>query len=229
MEKPKVILVFGGLALLAIFVLIGFARLSFEQSIESTLAQYDQSSRQSVQRSLSDGTVVTPPPVLPTDPAVTPDNYSLTIIEYADFECPYCQQMAGVLAEVLFQREGIRYVWKDLVIPGHPQAKPAALAARCAQEQDKFWAYHDILFANQELLGPEFYTEAAKELSLDEERFSACIAANRYLPQINRGLDEANQYGIDGTPYLFIGSTRIDRLVTASELNDIIDIELQKK
>ena len=90
-------------------------------------------------------------PVAATDP--TKGSGPIEILEFSDFECPYCQKAQSMIREMLAKYEGkVKLVWKDFPLPNHEYAVPAAVAARCAQEQGKFWEYHDVLFANQQAL-----------------------------------------------------------------------------
>jgi len=213
-----------------------YARVALDTAFDETLDKYDQKnviSQGPAGQKTSDPLVtkgVLVPPVKPGDPVKGATNAQLTIIEYGDFQCPFCGQMAGVLDNILTTYPDTRLVWKDLPNPLHFEARPAALAARCAQNQnqDQFWAYHDLLFSNQDQLGEELYLSAAETLGLDLNSFTTCLNSDAYIELIGRGLDEANNYGVDGTPYLFVGSQRINQAVTFEELSRVVEQELTK-
>ncbi len=197
-NNRKVIFILGVLALLAIFVLIIFARMALRESLDKTLDQYEQGpvttlgpqGQPAADPLLTKGVLI--PPVLPTDPVRGDTRAQLTIIEFGDFQCPFCADIAPVLAQVLASYPEVRLVWKDLPNPAHPQARPAALAARCAQNQDKFWEFHDLLFANQAELGDKLYKQIAEVLELDLTSFNSCLASQAYIEVVGEGLAAAN-------------------------------------
>lgn len=161
------------------------------------------------------------------DPVRGSQNARLYILEFGDFECPYCEQMAVVLAEALVEfKEDISLVWKDFPNPVHLQARGAALAARCAGEQGKFWEYHDYLFANQDSLSREVYNQIALELDLDLPQFNNCLETEKYIEQVGQGLVDGQKLEVDATPYLFIGNTKVDQAISKEQLAGIIRREL---
>ncbi len=106
------------------------------------------------------------------DPVLGPENAPLTIVEFSDYQCPACRKNHEVVRELRgLYKERIRWIFKDFPMPGHKWAKGAALAARCAAEQGKFWQYQDMLFASQDELSPDRLTQFAKELGLPLEPF----------------------------------------------------------
>lgn len=242
-RRYSAIIISGLVALLAIFVLLAFARslvsdtvfetrlgyeLAFEQELAKQKLNLSQTSDPLVTKSDLVTSALGIPAVLETDPLKGPSQAQLTIIEYGDFECSFCAQLAPVLDEVLAEHDQVRVVWKDLPNPAHLQARQAANAARCAQAQGKFWPYHDLLFANQDNLGPELYLQIAEVLELELSGFSSCLGAQTFDALASQGLSDANTYNIDATPYLFVGRQRLDRLVSLPELQTIINQELQR-
>ena len=133
----------------------------------------------------------------------------VAIIEYSDFQCPFCGQYAREIYPHLdsdYVKSGkVRYYFRDLPLPSHPQALTAALAARCAGEQGKFWEMHDSLFANQEALSPADLSRRAQGFGLDEAKFNACLANGKYRENIRRSAAGAERMGINGTPAFFLG------------------------
>jgi protein-disulfide isomerase len=133
----------------------------------------------------------------------------VTIIEFTDLQCPYCARHATQTFPRL-QREYIdtgklRYTSRDLPLPFHSFAMPAAVASRCAGEQGRFWEYREALFASQTLLGTEPYGRIAGELGLDVERLEACRADGRQEANVKADIALASSVGIRSTPAFVIG------------------------
>ena len=164
------------------------------------------------------------PAVAPTPATIVMDNVAatlgeetaaVTIVEYTDYQCPYCARHAAetlpqMLTEMI-ETGRVRYVVKDFPLDSiHPQARAAAVAARCAGEQDAYWGMHDALFARQaEWSGQDatltdLFAGMAAELSLDGDAFAACLADGRYDAAIQANQDEGFALGVDGTPAFFI-------------------------
>jgi len=137
----------------------------------------------------------------------------VVLIEYADFQCPYCAQYANATYREI-QRNyvdtgKIRYTFRHLPLEQlHPQARSAAEAAECAREQDHFWDFHDRLFANQKALGPADLESHARALQLDVPRFQACFTAGKVSAAVSESVEEANRLGLTGTPAFLIGEVQ---------------------
>ena len=228
-KNVRLYLFLGGLSVVAIFVLFSFGRSVVEQGLEASRSELATEIADTVgeNRNVPLGA----PAVLAVDPVRQYGNNTaspaeLTIIEYGDFQCPYCADMADTLAEVLTQYPAVRLVWKDLPNPVHFEARAAAHAARCAQDQGVFWEYHDALFAGQSELSEELYAVIATELGLDMVQFTTCMSDQSHGVRIDVGVEDAEQYRITATPFLFVGTHRVDKLITADELASIIDAQL---
>jgi len=162
-----------------------------------------------------------------SDPVRGSGSAQLTILEFGDFECPYCQSVSEDLSRVLVEYQGrVNLVWKDFPSPSHANARTAALAARCAEDEGKFWQYHDYLFVNQEELSRELYNDIALELKLDLARFNKCLDNSEKIELVGQGLTDGQAIGVDATPYFFIGNKKYDYALTYGELRKIIDSEL---
>ena len=133
----------------------------------------------------------------------------VALIEYADFECPYCGQFEREIYPQLssdyIESGKVRFSYRDLPLEMHPHAMLAARAARCAGEQGKYWEMHDSLFAKQNLLRQADMPGRALELGLDQAKFAECLSSDRYMVEINQSASEAHKMGINGTPTFFIG------------------------
>jgi protein-disulfide isomerase len=128
------------------------------------------------------------------------------IVEFSDFQCPYCREVAATLRSVLAKHEGtVALAFRDMPIQQiHPLALGAAEAARCAGEQGKFWEYHDLLFADQNRLDHNGLLEKARTLKLDEKQFDSCLTTEKYKPQIQQDSQDGMRAGVSGTPGFFI-------------------------
>jgi protein-disulfide isomerase len=133
----------------------------------------------------------------------------VAIIEYSDFECPFCGKYAReVFPQVVqnYVKTGkVRYYYRDLPLPMHPNAFPAARAARCAGEQGKFWEMHDSLFANQAALTKNDISARAGSIGLDVSKFNECLASDRYGDIIRKSATGAERLGVNGTPAFAFG------------------------
>jgi protein-disulfide isomerase len=150
----------------------------------------------------------------PSSPAAREDDFYIgnrsatpaqTIIEFGDFECPYCAA-AGVQAQRLVARHPeTKLVWKDCPLPNHPNSASAAAAARCAGAQGKFWQYHDLLFAAAGSIGPDFYLSAAAGLGLDAAAFASCLSSGETAARVRASLAECAAAEVTDLPWFFIG------------------------
>lgn len=153
----------------------------------------------------------------------------VTITEFADFSCPFCRQMEPTLKELLNKYSGkVKLSYRDFPMQQiHPGADLAAKASRCAGEQNKFWEYHDLLFSNTSEFSSQYLVENAKQLKLDEIRFSSCLNSGRYDAQIDRDAEDGIRAGTSGTPSFFINGIFLGGAQPAEAFERIIDEELQ--
>src|SRR6266705_3000471 len=130
----------------------------------------------------------------------------VVIVEFSDFQCPYCQAVAPTLKKLLLKYEGrVSLAYLDLPLRDiHPQAQSAAEASRCAGEQGKFWEYHDLLFANQSKLDRPGLIEHARKLQLDDKRFEACLTGGKFRTAVSSDAQDGMRAGVNGTPAFFI-------------------------
>src|SRR5215475_11727585 len=135
----------------------------------------------------------------------------ITLVEFTDLECPFCRAFhVGTFEQI--KREYIdtgkvRFISRDFPLDFHRNARPAALAVRCAGEQGKFWEMRHGVTVNAAALSGEVYDRLARELGLDAGRFTACIAADRYKADIDRDVADATSAGVTGTPTFVLGPT----------------------
>lgn len=136
----------------------------------------------------------------------------VTIIEFTDLQCPYCARFSTQtfpeLQKKYIDTGKVRFVTRDLPLTFHAQAVPAAVAARCAGDQGKYWQYRERLFAAQQSLGEATYDKLATEMKLDLRKFKACRAAPEYQTAAEADRTAANALGITGTPTFLVGTVR---------------------
>jgi Na+/H+ antiporter NhaA len=137
------------------------------------------------------------------------EDASVTLVEYGDFECPYCGQAEPVIREFLADHGDVRYVWRHLPLTDvHPEAQIAAEAAEAASEQGAFWEMHDLLFQHQDALRRPDLESYAQELGLDVERFSDALRTHEFAGRVADDVDSADLSGVAGTPTFFVNGRR---------------------
>lgn len=153
----------------------------------------------------------------------------VTIIEFVDFECPYCREAYPVIKSVAEKYQSVvRVVFKHLPMENtHPDALIAANAAACAKEQGKFWEYHDMLFEKQKLDSASLL-EDARELGLNTDKFNLCLTDSKFQKNIDTDLMDAASLGLKGTPTYIVNRYKIEGTLT-SELWDKVILELLQK
>ena len=150
----------------------------------------------------------------------------VVVIEFADYECPYCQQIEPELKKLEAEYNGkIAFAFKDSPLPMHPHAEKAAEAASCAGVQGKFWEYHDLLFASKQYELPDLKKQA-RTLGLDGKAFDLCLDSGQRASAVKGQLAEAEQLGLSGTPVLFINGRFLNGLVDYSTLRGVVAEEI---
>lgn len=147
-----------------------------------------------------------------------PEDAAVTLVEFADFQCPACARFYGFSGRLIKQNyvDGggtVRWVFYDYPLDQHPHAIPAALAARCAGEQGRYWPMHDLMFARQAQWSSKDdargdFEEMAEELGLDKGAFRECVREGRYLEQIFASAKYGQRLGVNSTPTLFVNGQR---------------------
>jgi protein-disulfide isomerase len=163
-------------------------------------------------------------------PSRGPANAPITIVEFSDFECPYCSKAEEVVSEVVrVYGDKIRVVYRDLPLPMHPNAAKAAEAAHCAGEQGKYWEMHAKLFSNQRALEVPALKGYAKDLKLDQAKFDKCLDSGATAALVEEGKKAGNELGINGTPAFFVNGVMINGAQPFDAFKEIIDAELAQK
>lgn len=177
------------------------------------------------------GKYLNSPVITDADSVTGPKDAKIKIVEFSDFQCLYCKIFHKDLMEVLREYNGkILFVFKHLPLSIHPLAENAALASACANEQGKFLAYADYLFANQADWGRATNTQKfknyARYLKLNGPNFTKCLDTKRYQDKINADIDMANTFSVNGTPGTFINNTFLNGAVSADIIRETINKEL---
>jgi protein-disulfide isomerase len=148
----------------------------------------------------------------------------ISVIEYGDFECPYCRQITPILLEMAQPYGGqVRFVWRDFAIPEiHPTALPAAIFARCAGLQGKYWEAHDALMS-ADSLKERGLDSIAKKLNLDETQLDACRRTPAVGQAILRDVEEARADGIKNAPLIFVGAQAFESFTDTEALRQAIE------
>jgi protein-disulfide isomerase len=153
----------------------------------------------------------------------------IQLVEFSDFECPYCRQLEPVLTRLRDKYgERLRLVWKDFPLPIHGHAHGAAEAARCAGDQGHFWEYHDLLFANQQSLTPDDLKRHAHTVKLDLDQFVACLERGTHRGDIAADLEEGTRQGIEATPTVFINGRPVVGAQPLEVYEQVIEEELSR-
>ena len=156
-------------------------------------------------------------------------NAPIEMIEFSDFQCPFCLRANPTVQQVLnTYGDRIRFVYRHYPLPNHPNARPAAEAAACANEQGKFWPYHDRLFANPAKLSDADLKQNAAELGLDTSKFNACVDSHKAKAQIDADVRAGEDAGVDGTPAFFINGRMISGAQPFDVFKKVIDEELKR-
>ena len=175
------------------------------------------------------------PPVFVTelDDGVSPvrgaANAVVTIVEFSDFECPFCKQVQSALKQVVetYGRE-VRLVFKHLPLEGHRNSLPAARAAYCAAEQDRFWQFHDALFAAGNL-SPPVFEQIASDLGLGLPKFQECVASERSRAAVVKDIEAAGLLRLDSTPSFVVNGKVIKGALSFAVFQKIIEQELSQR
>ncbi len=162
-------------------------------------------------------------------PSKGPKNAPVTIVAFSDFECPFCARVLPTLEQIEKDYGNkVRIAFKHQPLPFHPNAKIAAAASMAANEQGKFWQYHDKLFQNQKALDRASLERYAEELKLDMGKFRQVLDSNKYAAQIDADSAEGMRIGANGTPTFFINGRTLVGAQPVSEFKRVIDEELKK-
>jgi len=169
------------------------------------------------------------PIISSADPGIGLKNAPVVMVQFSDFECDFCAEQEEVLKKIKEKyNDSLRIIWKDYPEPDYNSSSyAAAMASRCAQNQGKFWEFHDFLFKNNENLNKEIFYKGAKDLGLDTYVFEACLDDQKTRNKIDENIAEADALDIPGVPFLYINDREIMGSLSEEELGKIIQSELE--
>lgn len=165
-----------------------------------------------------------------TGPSKGPANAPVTIVEFSDFECPFCVKAEPTVKALLAKYpDKIKLVYRDFPLPMHPHAPKAAEAAHCAEDQGKYWEMHEKLFANNEKLGVADMKATAREIAgLDAAKFDRCLDSGEKAPVVEKNRKAGEDAGVSGTPAFFINGRPLSGAQPLEAFTAIVDQELKK-
>jgi len=167
--------------------------------------------------------------VAANEPSRGPADAPVTIVEYSDFECPFCARVLPTLQQVTeTYGDQVRIVYRDYPLAIHANAQLAAEAAQCAHLQDQFWAYHDKLFENQRALDEAALKKYAADLELDTKQFTQCLDERTQQAGVVAETSQGNALGVTGTPAFFINGRFISGALPLQNFKDVIEDELSR-
>jgi protein-disulfide isomerase len=165
-------------------------------------------------------------------PVTTTKDTKVTIIEFSDFQCPFCARGAEVVQE-LKKAYGskVKIAFRHFPLPMHKEARPASEASMCVNEQstDKFWKFHDILFKNQQSLDNESLAKYAKEAGADVAKFKACFESKKYAKQVQEDMEYGEKIGVRSTPTFFVNGQIVNGAVPKEQFDELISEAMASK
>lgn len=170
------------------------------------------------------------PATVDDDVVVGDANAPVTVIEFGDYECPYCEQFYTTIEkpmrEEYIKTGKVKMVFRDYPLSFHPAAQPAAEAAECAGEQGKYWEYHDALYEHQATIESLDYVKLAGDLGLNKTTFKTCADTHKYAAEIAKDQADGNAAGVDGTPASFINGQLVSGAVPYATFKAAIEAAL---
>ena len=159
------------------------------------------------------------------DPSLGPTDAKVTIVEFGDFECPFCRQSYPIIRTLMQEfKDDVRFIYRDFPLETiHPKARFAALAGYCAEEQDLFWPLHDKLFQNQQNLTQAAIAEYANQIDADSRAFAACVSSQAAQDEVNQDIADGQAAGVLGTPTWFINGIRVAGVIPEDVFREIIN------
>lgn len=158
------------------------------------------------------------------DPSLGIPGAPVTIVEFADFGCPYSRESSFVMRELAtLYPEQVHYIYRDFPLTDlHPIAQKASEAGECAQEQGKFWEFHDKMYQNQAFLSEDAFVDYAQELNLNVTQFKSCMSSGRHAQEVLLDYEDGVEAGVRGTPTFFINGNRIPGAIPSDILDAIV-------
>ncbi|MBI4272989.1 thioredoxin domain-containing protein [Candidatus Uhrbacteria bacterium] len=221
MDKNKLVFMLpvGAALLFVVFALIGRIEAPAQKRAS------DQEKKSSVQQNQS--ALI----IHDLDPTFGPKDAKVTVVEFVDFQCPYCRASHEPLMEVMekYRTSSVRFMFRQMpIIASHPYALQAANAALCAHEQNQYLAMQNLFFVRQEQIAQDIFVKFAKELRLNLTAFNTCFAEKKYQSIIQKDLSDAEGLSLTGTPTWFFNEERVIGALTKEDMISVIETHLAK-
>lgn len=169
-------------------------------------------------------------PVEAIGPALGPADAPVTLVEFSDFECPYCVRIYPTLQQVVKKYgDKVRLVYRQFPLDIHDNAFKASEASLCADEQGKFWEIHNAMFDNMQMVKSGSFGELANTLGLDMKAFNICMASGKYASRVEQDMEDGSIVGVTGTPATFVNGRLVSGAISMERLTAMIDEELARK
>ena len=166
---------------------------------------------------------------LDDDPSKGPVGAPITIVEFSDFQCPFCGRAETSVEDVLKKYgDKVRLVYRDYPLSFHPNAENAAMASECAHEQGKYWEMHNAMFSNQAKLAVNDLVDTAGSIGMDKDKFKSCLDSGKYRAEVQHDFQDGQKYGVTGTPTFFINGIMLVGAQPPEKFTEIIDRELTR-
>jgi len=163
------------------------------------------------------------------DPARGPAAAKVTIVEFSDFQCPFCSRVEGTVKQVMENyKDKVRFVYRDFPLSIHALAPKASEAAQCANEQGKFWEYHDALYADQTKLAVADLQATAERLGLKGDAFKTCLESGKFAAEVSKDMEDGTKAGVNSTPSFFINGIPVVGAQGYEAFSEVIDRELAR-
>lgn len=161
------------------------------------------------------------------------EDAKVTMVEFSDYQCPFCgrhySETFNLIKSQYVDTGKLKVVFRDFPLSSiHPDAQKAAEASECADDQEKFWEMHDMLFENQQSLGVASLKEYAKQLGLNENEFNDCLDSGKYSGEVGKDMQDAQSAGGRGTPFFIVGNTPLSGAQPFTSFQQVIEAELAK-
>lgn len=162
-------------------------------------------------------------------PAFGSEDAPVTIVEFSDFECPYCARVLPTIRQIKSRfGDEVKFVFRQYPLDIHSNARKAAEASLCARDQGKFWEMHDLLFAEQKQLAVAQLKSKAGRLGMDQDSFDECLDSGRYAADVATDIREGSTAGVSGTPAMFVNGRLVSGAVPFETIKEVIDDELRR-
>jgi protein-disulfide isomerase len=167
-------------------------------------------------------------PIPASAPTLGPNGAAVTIVEFSDYQCPYCHRAQSAIDQVMKTYAGkVQLVHRDFPLDGHPGAFPAARASRCAGEQGKFWDYHHSLMTETGPLDDDDLRSRAARLKLEATAFGTCLSSDRHDASIRESVEAGTKAGVNGTPAYFVNGRALSGALPFETFREIVEAELR--